>query len=212
MIEELDYDVGVFNESAKKADANLAVRFYTQAIQNDARSAEEGRPIFDDVEMIEIRVRGDRNNVVQRPARDDDRRRFRDAYAAFKDAKKEVGSGTPLAEWPIMSSSMVEELKYLGFHTVEHVSEADDSACAKVAGLRTLKQKAQIFLDHAKGGAPLEAMSKANQELQDRLAASERLNSDLSKQLEELTNKFQKLADRLSDSPAPAETRAAPRR
>lgn len=186
MLEEIDYDVNVFNESARQADKNLAVRFYIAPLQNDVKSEQAGRPIFDDTEFVEIRVRGDRNNIVQRPARDDDRKRFRDAYTAFRDQRKELESGTPLSQWPIMSMSMVEELRYLGFQTVEQVAEAGENACAKVTGLLMMKQKAKIFLEHAKGGAPLEQLTNKNKELQDRLTASEAQNAKLSRELESL--------------------------
>lgn len=209
-MEEIDYDVGVFNESAKRADANLAVRFYTQAIQNDVKSTQEGRPIFDDVDMIEIRVRGDRNNVVQRPARDDDRKRFRDAYAAFKESREQTGSGTPLSQWPIMSTSLVEELRYFGFYTVEQVAEADEMALGRMAGLRAYKDKAKLFLEHAKGGAPIETLSKENEDLKNRLQASEAMIGKLSAQLEKLTAKL--LADQpetpaVAPEPRPAAAR-----
>lgn len=186
MLEEIDYDVNVFAELARQADKSLAVRFYIAPLQNDVKSESEGRPIFDDTEFVEIRVRGDRNNIVQRPARDDDRKRFRDAYVAFRDQRKNLESGTPLAQWPIMSLSMVEELRYLGFQTVEQVAEAAENACAKVTGLLMLKQKAKIFLEHAKGGAPMEKLTNQNKELQDRLTASESMNAKLSKQVEDL--------------------------
>lgn len=153
--EELDFD---HNPQQGKEDANLAVRFYTMPLKSETRSIAEGRPIYVDTDMIEIRVRGDRNNVVQRPVRPEDTKRFRDAYRAFKEDSTPGVVGTLLTEWPIMSSSMAEELKYLGFQTVEQLSTADDAACGKVPGLTTMKQKALAFLELAQGSAPLEKL------------------------------------------------------
>lgn len=184
MLEEIDYDVSVFSEASRQADKNLAVRFFVMPMQNDVKTTEQGRPIFDDTEFVEIRVRGDRNNIINRPARDEDRRRFRDAYLSFKDQRKELDSGTPLSQWPIMSMSMVEELKYLGFHTVEQVSEASEQACAKVSGLTSLRQKAKIYLEHANGGAPLEKLAADNKALQDQLAAMQAQMAEMSRRLE----------------------------
>lgn len=157
-METLDYDHNAFDPRATAADANLAVRFYTHPIRNEAKSIDAGRPIFEDTEMVEIRVRGDRNNVVQRPARDDDKARFRAVYRAFKEGLESQATGTPLKEWPIMSASMVQELAYLGFHTVEQVAEANDGVCSKVAGLTGMKNKAKAFLELAQGTAPLEKL------------------------------------------------------
>lgn len=175
-MEQLDYDYEIFNAQQSEADKNLAVRFYTTALRNDARSSEEGRPIFEDTSMIEIRVRGDRNNVVQRPVREEDKRRFRGAYEAFEKQAHSGVEGTPLSEWPVLGQSMVEELKYLGFYTVEQLSEANDSVCSKMPGLTTFKQKAQVFLEFSKGAAPLERMqSQIDAQASDIAAANEQL-------------------------------------
>lgn len=194
MLAEIDYDTNIFNPGARDADKNLAVRFYMAPMQSEVKTIEAGRPIFDDTEMIEIRVRGDRNNVVQRPTREDDRRRFREAYAQFKDGATKMESGTPLAQWPIMSQSMVEELRYFGFFTVEQLSKADDSACGKMNGLATLKAKALIFLEHAAGGSPIEKLQEDNGALKNRLEVADRNCAELAAQLEKLTAKFEALA------------------
>jgi hypothetical protein len=194
MLAEIDYDTNIFNPGSRDADKNLAVRFYTAPMQNEAKTLEAGRPIFDDTEMVEIRVRGDRNNVVQRPTREDDRRRFRDAYNEFKSGAAKLDSGTPLAQWPIMSQSMVEELRYFGFYTVEQLSKADDSACSKMNGLATMKAKALIYLEHAAGGSPIEKLQEDNVALKNRLEVADRNCAELATQLEKLTTKFETLA------------------
>lgn len=178
-LDTIDYDINVFNAQSREADKGLAVRFYQEPIKDDVKSLQEGRPIFADTEMVEIRVRGDRNNIVQRPARDDDRRRFSDAYKFFKSGVDGAQQGTPLSEWPIMSRSMTEELKYFGFYTVEQLSNADDGACARMPGLTTMREKAKIYLEAAAGGSPIERVTKENQDLKDRMAAMERQLSEL---------------------------------
>lgn len=178
-LETIDYDINVFNPQSREADKGLAVKFYMEPIKNDVKSLEEGRPIYDDTEMVEIRVRGDRNNIVQRPARDDDRRRFPDAYKYFKTGVEGGSQGTPLKEWPVMSRSMVEELKYFGFYTVEQLSKADDGVCSKLPGLTTLREKAKIYLEHAAGGSPLERVQNENAELKSQMEAMQRQMTEL---------------------------------
>ncbi|TXH12210.1 MAG: hypothetical protein E6R03_13335, partial [Hyphomicrobiaceae bacterium] len=102
-LDTIDYDISVFNANAREADKALAVRFYMEPLKDDQKSITEGRPIYADTEMIEIRVRGDRNNIVQRPARPDDQKRFPAAFKAFKDGVDGQATGTPLREWPVMS-------------------------------------------------------------------------------------------------------------
>ncbi len=164
-MEELDFDHTVFSPQQAESDKSLAVRFYMQALRDESKSIEEGRPIFVDTEMIEIRVRGDRNNIVIRPVREDDKRRFRQAYGDFKANKERTVDGTPLTEWPAMSASMAEELRYLGFYTVEQLAEANEAALSKVPGLLTMKNRAKLFLEFAKGISPIEQLQRTVESL-----------------------------------------------
>jgi hypothetical protein len=198
---ELEYDHNVFDLRANEADKALLVRFFTSPIQSEAKSVEAGRPIFDDTEMIEIRVRGTKDNVVQRPVRQDDKVRFRDAYRAHKDGAKLLESGTPLSQWPVMSGSQVEELKYMGFVTVEQLAIASDSTVGGIPGLLTLKQKANAFLEFSKGAAPLEQLSK-------RVEESENEKQVLSRQVADLSAMVAKLQAQMAanDDAAPPRT------
>ena len=156
--EELDYDYK--DHTAQAADANLAVKFYIDAIEDEAASVEAGRPKFLDMEMIEIRVRGQKDNIVQRPSRPDGRKRFRSAYQAFKDDAAEVHNGTPVKEWPPVTKSSVLELRHMGFHTVEQLAEASDEVCSKMAGLQMFKQKAKAYIELSSGTAVIGQMQQ----------------------------------------------------
>src|SRR6185369_1173847 len=142
-------------------DETLFVVFYKGVVRNETRSIEEGRPIYDDVECVRVMVPGDRNNVVDRPASEHDKRRFAKQYEMFKQGTKEEDqiSGTRLIDWPFVTRAQSEELKYLGIRTVEHVAEARDDVCAKVPGLTSLKQNAAAWLAKAKtsGEAAIQA-------------------------------------------------------
>jgi molybdopterin biosynthesis enzyme len=178
--EEVDFD---YRNTAEQ-DKNLAVKFFSDVLQNDDKTAKEGRPIYDDVVMIEKRVRGDRNNIVIRPARPDDFRRFRQAYEDFKSGEEATKSGTPLSAWGGVGRGLAEELKFLGFHTVEQLAEASDSVCAKMAGLQNLKQKARAYIEIAKGNtAPLEDMAKKLGELLNQNEVLQRQNAKLAERL-----------------------------
>ncbi len=173
---EIEYDSGVFTAQQRKQDEQLLVRFFKTPIQNDVKTEKEGRPMFDDTDMIEIRVRGQKDNVVIRPIRDDDKKRFRDAWRDHEDGAKSVNSGTPLSQWPMMSSAQVEELKFLGFYTVEQLAGANDNSLPIVL---LLKNKAKTYLEYAKGAAPLE-------QLQNELAAARNREETMVRQIAEM--------------------------
>lgn len=159
-MEAIEYDIGVFDAPQAEADKSLLVRFFVHPIQNMDRTVAEGRPIFDDTEMIEIRVRGTKDNVVMRPIRADDKQRFAAQYRHYKDKNVELESGTPLKQWPSIGLSQAEELRHLGFTTVEHIADAKDSVVLSIPGMQTLKNKAKAFLELSRGSAPIERMQK----------------------------------------------------
>lgn len=194
-METLEYDHQIFSAQQAEADKALAIRFFQQPLKDDERSTKEGRPIYVDTDMIEIRVRGDRNNIVVRPVRADDKERFHAAWAAYQRKTESRVEGTPLAEWPVMGASMVEELKHLGFFTVEQVAEASDGVCAKVSGLSMLKQKAKVFLEYAKGAAPLEQMQSEVARLKAQSDADQRNLADMSARLTEMERKYNALLE-----------------
>lgn len=160
-METLEYDHAVFNTQSAEADRSLAVRFFTLPVQDVEATAEQGRPIFKDVEHVEIRVRGDRNSVVHKPVDEGVKRRFSAAWQQHAQGQQVLQSGTPLGEWPGITRAQIEELRYFGFQTVEHLAEARDDVVARFPGLTSLKQRARNFLELAKGAAPLERMQAA---------------------------------------------------
>lgn len=127
-------------------DAQLLVRFFMKPKQDNSATAEQGRPIFKDVEYCEIRVRGNRDPQACRPATYADKKRFPRHYEAFKQRVEMPEEGTPLAEWPQISRSQVEELSFVSIKTVEQLAEVSDTHISKVQGGYNLKQKATEWL------------------------------------------------------------------
>jgi len=177
-METLEYNHNDFNAQQAEQDRALLVKFFSTPLRNEDKTLTEGRPIYDDVDMIEIRVRGTKDNIVQRPVRPDDKARFREAWRHHQDGEKAVQSGTPLAQWPAMSTSQVEEMKYLGFVTVEQIAEANDGVVSSITGLQGLKNKAKAFIEYSKGAAPIE-------QLQAKLDSSANETETLRRQLAE---------------------------
>lgn len=135
-------------------DAGVFPRFYVQAMPDGKRSQEEGRPIFREVEMIEIRIAGDKTTVIDTKVTDEHRQRWPRHYEAFKACQKTATIGTPVEEWPILTVSRVAELKALNIFTVESLAELSDTGLAKLGmGARELQNKAKAFLESAKSGA-----------------------------------------------------------
>ncbi len=138
-----------------RGDENLYVKFFIEPLQDRAASLEAGRPIFLDTEFISIMVPGDKDNIVVREIRDQDKQRFPRQYAAFKNNEQELVDGTPLGEWGFLSKAQVAELEYFNIRTVEQLANVTDANAQKFMGINKLKQRAQEYLEASKGEAPI---------------------------------------------------------
>lgn len=171
---------------AQNPDSALAVRFHRRPVHQPFKSKEEGRPVFMDVDFIEIYTPGGGNlNIVDTPVREDHKRRFPVQWAAFQNAhagdQREIG--TPLSAWPMITASIAEELKAQKFFTVEQVANASDlqiSSIGMSGGMApsALRARAQAYLAAAAGTAPSEAQAQELAETKAQLAALQKQMSD----------------------------------
>lgn len=161
-MDSLDYDHTVHQSDA--GDAKLHVTFYMHFIQNMKKSEAAGHPVFDDVPFTRIFMPGDRTNIIDRPTRDSDQLRWPGQWMRFQKGQEQRADGMPISEWPIVTRGQAEELKHLGFSTVEQIAEANDNI--NFMGIQTLKAKARAFLEVSKGStAPIEKLTKQVEEL-----------------------------------------------
>lgn len=150
MMESLNTQMGGTN-----GDERLRVRFSIRPLENPDKSVEAGRPIFEDREFIEIMIPGNRDHVINRVVRDEDKVRFAKQYQHFKaGVSDESLSGTPLSAWPGITRAQAEELAYFHVRTVEQLANMDDANAQKFMGINALKTKAKLFLEAAAGNAP----------------------------------------------------------
>lgn len=152
---------------AEENDKNLTrVIFRMHAEINDAKSRKEGRPIYDEYELVEITFPANKHTVFAAPATDyagwgEDAltgqrtqityaQKYNQQYLAFKSGTAQSLGGTPLDELTFLSQGKRLELKALNIHTAETLA-ALDGAQLKMLGMggRDLKNQAQAYLDTA---------------------------------------------------------------
>ena len=153
-----------------KGDENLYVKFFTHPVENHEETIKEGRPMYRDAEFISIMVPGDKDNIVVREVREQDKQRFPRHYAAYAQGKEELIDGTPLERWGFITMAQVEELKFFNLRTVEQLATVSDSNAQKFMGIQMLKQSAKDYIDSSKGDAPIlglqDKLFKKDQELE----------------------------------------------
>lgn len=173
---QADFDVADFEYP--QDTKGVYGKFYMHPKKDEDASAKEGRPIFKEVEYIEIIAAGNANNIIHRPATDMDKRRFAKTYSMFKQGDNEQLVGTPLTEVTWIGIGQVEELMYRKVRTVEQLAELNDAICGSSPGLYDLKRKAKLFMQKAEGDAPFTALAKENDDLKARIAALEHALSE----------------------------------
>lgn len=174
------------NRQTAANESMTKVRFFNHPVQNDAKSKAAGRPIFDDVEVCEIRFAGNREKVGHFPAHEVFRTEYdpntgstneltyaivySDMWKAFKMGAEQKGSGTPTDELPFLSNGKRLELKALNIYTAEALAAVDGNNLKMLGmGGRELKTQAQAYLDKAADSVDLVKMAQQNAALMERV-------------------------------------------
>lgn len=168
-------------------------QFEILTTKNDAKSKLAGRPIYDDMEVVRVRMAANKQTVAVFPAHEvagwtdtDDGRveetyamRYPDQYKKFKAGEAQAMSGTPLEELTFLTQSKRMELKALNIYTAEALSLLDGQNL-KLLGIggRELKNQAVAYLANAAGSADVTKLAADNvlmkdtiRDLQEQMAA-----------------------------------------
>jgi hypothetical protein len=176
--------------ATRDPDSTIVALFKHHAVKNEGRSVKEGRPIYDDMEICEIRFAGSRNvsvfpalafshwgndDATQEQVAITYAERFPRQYRQFKEHTMQTKSGTPLTHVPFLTEARRAELRALNIYTAEALAHVDGQELKNLGSYgRDLKNKAIEFIADAKLGAPtaevmaeLEALRARNQVLEE---------------------------------------------
>jgi len=154
--------------------------FKSIAVRDETASKAKGRPIFKDVEVVEVRISGERHYLPTFGAHDFWKNidgiphtyamRWPEQYRRFKEGHAQTAEGTPIDELPFLSMAKRSELKALSIYTAEALSSLDGKNL-KVLGIggRELKDQATAYLEHANGSAGVTALAKDNAALREEM-------------------------------------------
>lgn len=164
--------------------------FKMLSTQNEAESRKQGRPVYDDSEVCEIRFSGNKQTVGVFPAHEQcewavdpitqERTRityaqkFNDQYLKFKAGEAQAAHGTPLEELAFLTQGKRLELKALNIYTAESLAALDGNNLKMLGmGGRELKTQAQLYLDSAAKQSDAMSLATENAALKKRLAELE---------------------------------------
>jgi len=178
---------------AHDPDSKLFVRFYKKTLQNNFETEKQGHPIFYECDFVEIRLPGDKLNSIDEFVNESHKQRFPRHWAHYLNNNKEgeLIIGTPVSEWAIVTRAIAEELKYLGFKTVESIAQASDSQLDKLGmkgGMQphTFRERAQRYLATASQEASATAEAARAEAAEARADSTEKALAELREQMAKL--------------------------
>lgn len=184
MLQEAEYGLtadameGGAANARYKDDANLLVKFFKHPRLDNTKSIEAGRPIYVEVDYIQIMQPGNKDSIVIKPAGRLEINRFPEHWQKYQiRTSDDQIEGTMLEDWPGISRSLVEELKFFNIRTVEHLANMSDTNSAKFMGGNMLRQKAADYLEASAGNANAEALAAANARIDELMSAMEALKA-----------------------------------
>jgi FtsZ-binding cell division protein ZapB len=168
------------------------VEFKQVAVEDRNASIEQGRRVTKNVNMAYVMQLGSkdqtekvaeewlaqlRRKVIEGEYPDAWLKHFDTKFQDWKAGRDTPENGYPVREWAVLSPAEVENLLELKIRTVEDLAAATEELLQKNLGLRTLKQKAQAWLESANSGAEkLAALTVENEQLKETI---ERMNERL---------------------------------
>jgi hypothetical protein len=191
-------------------DDVLVALFKNHAALNEAKSREEGRPIYDDIEVVEIRSPGSRDFKVfpanafshwqTHPHTGEQTKityaeRFVHQYQQFKRHAAQTKSGTPLDYVPFLSEGKRAELRAQNIYTIEALAAIDGQELKNLGlGGRDLKNAAVEYMDNAKANiaptlqlqAELDALRARNTVLEEDAVAKKEIAKRIEAEFEEM--------------------------
>lgn len=172
---------------------NVWPRFYLRPVKDIDATRKAGRPIFRDVEYVEITIGGDKQSKPNYKVSEKYKAQFPREYENFRAGREQVQEGTALKHWPVLTPAQVLEFNGFGLLTIEALADMPDGAIVKLGpGARQIVKKAQAWLkdaeDHAIVGAQAEEIVGLKTQIE---AMEQRLNSqatEFTKQIKSLQN------------------------
>lgn len=145
--------------NSSEDDAKLHVEFFMEPVfqEFESKTSEPQRKIYKDTEYVKIYIPGDKQTSIIRQVFPNDRQRWPQQYARFKQGLAEQVIGTPLSSMPSIPAEKVKEYEFFHIRTIEQLADCPDgSQCGQaMRGFHEDKRKAQQFVEAAKGSAPV---------------------------------------------------------
>lgn len=165
-------------------------RFFMDSVQDELASAEQGRPIFREIERVQILMPGNQFLAPVHNVNDEHRNRWSREYEAFRKGIEIAVDGTPLEQWNMLNKAQVYELKGMHLRTVEDVARMPDAVVQQIPFGQRIREAAAAYLDDAAASALTSKLSAENERLIGDVGLLKRQLEETKAQLDALYTQF----------------------
>lgn len=178
------------------------VLFYQRPVKDERASKDHNRPIHVNVDYIRIQQAGESSTVIDRPANDQDKNRYRENWSKYIQNKEQVPEGTPIDLLFVNNPAQGENLKAYGVWTVEQCANLSAHAITSIGiGGQDFVNKAKAFLESASQGANFLKLERDMKEQTQQYRMLEQNYNNLKAQFEAVMQKLNN-PNAASNSPA----------
>lgn len=170
-------------------DRSMVVLFYNRPVLNPAKSRELGHPYHEDQVYIKVHPPGERLNITERPAREEDTRRWPMQWSQFQAQKEQHPDGAPIELLYPEQPAIAATLRACNVATIEQCAELSAHAIEQVGmGAQQYSNHAKKWLELANKGASISQM-RGELEIRDReIKVLKRTVSELQQTIESMRN------------------------
>jgi len=209
MLDPTDFsqiEAEMLSRQQKRSELNL--RFFTDAVENKAKSLEAGRPIFMQIDYVAVNVPGSRDEVIHKVS-GEIQQRYAAQYAHWKQTQDQPLEGTPLDQVPWLNVAQIRELQALNIRSLEQLASLSDTAVQHMKmGGHDLRKKALAYMESATGSAEVQRLITRISELERECGRLQDVVREVNQRYEALlatTEKPVAAAAPAAPVPAPAE-------
>lgn len=167
-------------------DDKLIVGFYKKSVLNKFKSKQEAKPVFEGHDYVKIQHPGETLNIVDRPARDDDKTRWPQRWAQYQAGVSQIPDGVPLSLLFPDKPQIADMMRAYNIHTVEQLANLSAQGQQTVGmGAVEWVTAAKKYMERADKGINHHEFEQAMQGKDSKIATLERQIEELSKLVRE---------------------------
>lgn len=162
----------------------------------------DGQTVF--IEMVNLYTPGDNKAVVTSKVTDRHRQMFGPTYQHWKQSNEFAIEGTDLSLWSALTEDLIHTLKANNIFTIEQLAGCPDNLVGNFPMGKTLKLRAQEFLDYRDKEQSLAAHRREKQDLENTVTM-------MNAQMEAMTRQMKEMEAKLSAATASSNADAEPK-